>query len=191
MKNVWKKRLIFFDLLYWSSLDVRHCIDVIHVEKNVCDSVIGTRLNIQGKTKDGINARLDLGLMGIREELTPQYIGNKTYLPLACYTLSKKEKTSFCECLQSIKVPHGYSSNVKRLVSVKDFKLVGLKSHDCHVLMQQLLPLAIRGILPNNVRKTITRLCLFFNAICCKTIDPLKLDDLENEVAVILCQLEM
>ena len=191
VKNVWKKRSIFFDLPYWSSLDVRHCIDVMHVEKNVCDSVIGTLLNIQGKTKDGINARLDLGLMGIREELTPQYIGNKTYLPPACYTLSKKEKTSFCECLQSIKVPHGYSSNVKRLVSVKDFKLVGLKSHDCHVLMQQLLPLAIRGILPNNVRKTITRLCLFFNAICCKTIDPLKLDDLENEAAVILCQLEM
>ena len=71
MKNVWKKRSIFFDLPYWSSLDVRHCIDVMHVEKNVCDSVIGTLLNIQGKTKDGINARLDLGLMGIREELTP------------------------------------------------------------------------------------------------------------------------
>ncbi|XP_058769046.1 uncharacterized protein LOC131642899 [Vicia villosa] len=93
--------------------------------------------------------------------------------------------------LESIKVPHDYSSNVKRLVSVKDIKLVGLKSHDCHVLMQQLLPVAIRGIFPNNVRKTITRLCLFFNAICCKAMFPLKLDDLENEAAVILCQLEM
>ncbi|XP_058776944.1 uncharacterized protein LOC131651292 [Vicia villosa] len=186
-----EKRSVFFDLPYWSSLEVRHCIDVMHVEKNVCDSVIGTLLNIQGKTMDGINTRLDLGVMGIREELTPQYIGNKTYLPPACYTLSKKEKTSFCECLESIKVPHGYSSNVKRLVSVKDLKLVGLKSHDCHVLMQQLLPVAIRGILPKNVRKTITRLCLFFNAICCKSIDPLKLEDLENEAAVILCQLEM
>ncbi|XP_058753332.1 uncharacterized protein LOC131626522 [Vicia villosa] len=117
--------------------------------------------------------------------------GNKTYLPPACYTLSKKEKISFCECLESIKVSHGYSSNVKRLVSVKDLKLVGLKSHDCHVLMQQLLPVAIRGILPKNVRKTITRLCLFFNAICFKSIDPLKLEDLENEAAVTLCQLEM
>jgi hypothetical protein len=46
------------------------------------------------------------------------------------------EKKSFCECLSSIKVPHGYSSNVKSLVSKKDLKLVGLKSHDCHVLMQ-------------------------------------------------------
>jgi ssDNA-binding Zn-finger/Zn-ribbon topoisomerase 1 len=191
VKNIWKKRSVFFDLPYWSSLDVRHCIDVMHVEKNVCDSVIGTLLNIKGKTKDGANARLDMDLMGIRQELLPQKIGNKTYLPPACHTLSKNEKTSFCKCLQSIKVPHGYSSNVKRLVSLKDLKLIGLKSHDCHVLMQQLLPVAIRGILPDNVRKTITRLCLFFNAICCKAIDSFKLDELEKEAAVILCQLEM
>ncbi|WJX27492.1 hypothetical protein P8452_16304 [Trifolium repens] len=191
VKNIWKKRSVFFDLPYWSSLDVRHCIDVMHVEKNVCDSVIGTLLNIKGKTKDGANARLDMDLMGIRQELLPQKIGNKTYFPPACHTLSKNEKTSFCKCLQSIKVPHGYSSNVKRLVSLKDLKLIGLKSHDCHVLMQQLLPVAIRGILPDNVRKTITRLCLFFNAICCKAIDSFKLDELEKEAAVILCQLEM
>jgi len=46
--NIWKKRSIFFDLRYWSDLDVRHCIDVMHVEKNVCDSLIGTLLNIKG-----------------------------------------------------------------------------------------------------------------------------------------------
>ncbi|XP_058726569.1 uncharacterized protein LOC131597928 [Vicia villosa] len=32
-KNIWKKRFIFFDLPYWSSLDVRHCLDVMHVKK--------------------------------------------------------------------------------------------------------------------------------------------------------------
>ena len=46
---------------------MRHCIDVMHVEKNVCDSVIGTLLNIKGKTKDGVYAHLDLVEMGIRE----------------------------------------------------------------------------------------------------------------------------
>ena len=55
-----------FDLLYCSNLDVRHCIDVMHVEKNICDSVIGTILNIQGKMKDGLNMRQDLAEMGIR-----------------------------------------------------------------------------------------------------------------------------
>ncbi|PNY00525.1 hypothetical protein L195_g023807 [Trifolium pratense] len=86
--------------------------------------------------------------MGIRQQLAPKSSGKRTYLPPACHTLSRNEKKSFCECLRSIKVPHGYSSNVKSLVSSKDLKLVGLKSHDCHVLMQQLLPVAIRGILP-------------------------------------------
>jgi hypothetical protein len=190
-KNIWKKRSVFFDLPYWCNLDVRHCIDVMHVEKNVCDSLIGTLLNIKGKTKDTENARLDMVEMGIREALAPQSTDTRTFLPPACHTLSRKEKKSFCMCLRSIKVPHGYSSNVKSLVSMKDLKLVGLKSHDCHVLMQQLLPVAIRGILPKKVRDVLTRLCLFFNAICSKVIDPKKLDELENEGAVILCQLEM
>jgi len=63
-----KKRSIFFDLPYWSDLDVRHCIDVTHMEKNVCGSVIGTLLNIQGKTKDGLNTRQDLADMGIQSQ---------------------------------------------------------------------------------------------------------------------------
>ena len=85
----------------------------------------------------------------------------------------------------------GYSLTIKSLVQVKDLKLVGLKSHDCHILMQQLLVVAIQYILPNKVRHAIIRLCFFFNAICGKVINPVKLDDLENEAAIISCQLEM
>ncbi|KAK2428497.1 hypothetical protein QL285_027015 [Trifolium repens] len=48
VKNIWKKRSVFFELPYWSSLDVRHGFDVMHVEKNVWDSVVGTLLNIPG-----------------------------------------------------------------------------------------------------------------------------------------------
>ena len=184
----WKKKSIFFDLPYWSKLEVRHCIDVMHVEKNVCDSLIGTLLNIQGKTKDGVNARLDMLEMNIRKDLAPREAGKRTYLPPACYTMSRQEKISFCLCLKSVKVPQGYSSNIKSLVSMQNLKLVGLKSNDCHVLMQQLLPMAIRGILPKNVRQTITHLCSFFSSICSKVIDLVKLYDLQSEIAFILCQ---
>ena len=45
--------------------------------------------------------------------------------------------------------------------------------------------------MPDKVRVAITHLCCFFNVICHKVIDPQKLDDLENEAAIILCQLEM
>ena len=66
-----------------------------------------------------------------------------------------------------------------------------LKSHDCHILMQQLLSVAIRDILPNKVKLTITRLCFFLNAICSKVLNLVKLDELENEPGIILCQLEV
>ena len=57
--------------------------------------------------------------------------------------------------------------------------------------MQQLLPVAIHGILHEKVRLSITRLCFFFNVICSKVIDPQQLDNLENETSIILCELEM
>ena len=55
-QGTWKKKSIFWELEYWKDLEVRHCIDVMHIEKNVCDSLMGLLLNIPGKTKDDINA---------------------------------------------------------------------------------------------------------------------------------------
>jgi len=68
----------------------------MHIEKNVCDSIIGTLLNIPGKTKDGVKSRLDLVEMRIHEQLAPKQKEKNMYLPLACYTLSRKEKIEFC-----------------------------------------------------------------------------------------------
>ncbi|CAM8957154.1 unnamed protein product [Rhodiola kirilowii] len=127
----------------------------MHVEKNICDSLIGTLLNIPGKTKDGLKARLDMLDMNIRTKLAPQTEGKRTYLPPSCTTLSKNEKKILCGCLKGVKVPYGYSSNIASLVSMKDLRLNGLKSHDYHVLIQQLLPIAIRGVLSPKVRSAI------------------------------------
>ena len=112
------------------------------------------------------------------------------FAPNMLHNVNDREK-KFCHCLKNIKVPHRYYSNIKSLVSVNDLKLVELKSYDCHVLMQQLLPVAVRRILPDKVRVVITQLCFFFNAICSKVNDPQQLEDLENEASIIICQLEM
>nr|BAJ33519.1 CACTA transposable element [Dahlia pinnata] len=55
----WSKRSIFFELEYWSSLQLKHNLDVMHIERNVCDSLLGTLL-MNDKTKDTPNARIDL-----------------------------------------------------------------------------------------------------------------------------------
>ncbi|KAA0053344.1 hypothetical protein E6C27_scaffold27G00320 [Cucumis melo var. makuwa] len=66
LKGMWKKRSIFFDLPYWKELVLRHNLDVMHVEKNVCESIIGTLLDINGKSKDGYNARKDFSFVWTR-----------------------------------------------------------------------------------------------------------------------------
>ena len=188
--SCWKKRSIFFDLEYWKFLYIRHNLDVMHIEKNVCESIIGTLLNVPGKTKDGVKSRLDLLEMGLRSELAPTFGLKRTYLPPACYTLSKEEKKIVLQTLADLKVPEGYCSNFRNLVSMEELKLSGLKSHNYHALMQQLLPVAIRSVLPKHVRYAITRLCFFVNALCSKVVDASRLNDLQQEIVVILCLLE-
>ena len=162
----------------------------MHIEKNVCEKVYGTLLNLPGKTKDGIKARRDLVVLDIKHELHPQKKGTRDWLPPACYTLNAEEKHRFYDTISNIKVPQGYSSNFKKLVSDDGSKMNALKSNDCHVLMQQVLPFAIKGLLDVKVRKAIISLCHFFNDLCSKVVDVTKLNKLQNDIVVTLCLLE-
>ena len=136
----------------------------MHLTKNLCVNLLGF-LGVYGKSKDTLEARNDLNHMEQRGDLHPEPKEKGSHYLSPASTLSKAEKESMFECLDSIKVPSGYSTNIKRIISTKEKKFTNLKSHDCHVLMTQLLPVVIRGILPDNVRATITKLCAFMNAI--------------------------
>ena len=70
-------------------------------------------------------------------------------------------------------------------------KFQNLKSHDCHVIMTQLLPVALRGLLPENVRLAIVKLCAFLNAISQKVIDPEILPRLQNDLVQCLVSFEL
>ncbi|XP_022567057.1 uncharacterized protein LOC106442064 isoform X1 [Brassica napus] len=185
----WKKRSIFFKLPYWEELPVRHNLDVMHVERNVAASLVSTLLHC-GKSKDGLAARKDLEELGIRPDLHPRVQEKRTYLPPAPWSLSKQEKKIFCRRLFDFKGPDGYCSNISRGVSLDDCKVSGLKSHDYHVLMQQLLPIALKGLLPKGPRLAIFRLCSFFNLLCQRVIDMEKLLVMEAEIVETLCLFE-
>src|SRR3989337_563732 len=70
-------------------------------------------------------------------------------------------------------------------------KIQTLKSHDCHVIMTQLLPVALRGLLPENVQLAIVNLCAFLNAISLKVIDPEILPRLKNDLVQCLVSFEL
>ena len=67
-------------------------------------------------------------------------------------------------------------------MSKKDFKLRGFKSHDCHVLMQQLLPIVVRCVRPKHVKEASIGFCFFFNSLCTTVIDVTTLDELEKNL---------
>jgi len=116
--------------------------------------------------------------------------GKKTYLPPASCWFSKDEKRRFCKRLSLFKGPDGYSANIANYVSVDPPIIGGLKSHDHHVLLQNLLLVALRGLLPNGPRVAVIRLCSFFSRLCQRVLDPEKLVSLEAECVKTMCQLE-
>ncbi|XP_074314669.1 uncharacterized protein LOC141649900 [Silene latifolia] len=188
--KTWKKKSEFFKLPYWDSHLIRHNLDVMHIEKNVCDNVIGTLLNLEGKSKDNLKARRDLEVMGIRKELHPQERGSRYYLPPAPYTMSRVEKHAFCKLLHELKVPNGYAGNISRCVNLTQAKLHGLKSHDNHILMQQILPLHCEGA-HTEVVAVLFQLCGYFRDLCGKVLHLDEIARLEASIPQIMCHLEM
>jgi hypothetical protein len=112
-----KKQSIFFMYLpYWKDLQTCHNIDLMHVTKNVFDSIIGTLLDMLRKTKDKLKSRTDLVQFELRPELHHILKPNgKHFLPRSSYTLTVEEKKAFCQCLHGVRVPTGFSSNINKL----------------------------------------------------------------------------
>ncbi|CAL8156429.1 unnamed protein product, partial [Prunus armeniaca] len=108
--------------------------------KNVLDTLMGTILDIEGKTKDTIKARLDLEKMGIRRGLWMKRDSHKARRDLAFFSMKPNDKKEFLKFVSTVKFPDGYASNIARCVNVDEGRFTGLKSHDCHVFMQRLLP---------------------------------------------------
>ena len=82
------------------------------LKKNICDSIVGTLLSIDGKSKNNFNSHLDLLDMGTRDQLHPIQRGNRVILLTTCYSLTSNEKKKFCKFLKEMKVPDGYTFNI-------------------------------------------------------------------------------
>ena len=50
----WRKKSIFYELPYWANIELKHNLDVMHIEKNVCDSLLGTLWGIHTNRKTRI-----------------------------------------------------------------------------------------------------------------------------------------
>jgi hypothetical protein len=70
--KTWKGAGCLFCLSYWKYNLLRHNLDFMHIEKNVCKNKYRTLLEMEGKSKDNLHARKDLQEINIRPDLHPK-----------------------------------------------------------------------------------------------------------------------
>ncbi|WMV42632.1 hypothetical protein MTR67_036017 [Solanum verrucosum] len=164
----------------------------MHIEKNIVDSILGTLLDISGKTKDHAKARYDLKDMGIRKNFHPKDTedSKRTKFAKACFSMTNGEKSIFCGVLKTAKLPDGSASNISRCVHLDERKVSNYKTHDAHFMLHYLLPILIKSIFPDHVAIPLIRLSSFFRRLCQKVITLEELDCLEVEIIETINQLE-
>ncbi|XP_012841495.1 PREDICTED: uncharacterized protein LOC105961778 [Erythranthe guttata] len=186
----WTKQSIFWELPYWHAHLIRHNLDVMHIEKNVFDNTFNTIMDFKGKSKDNIKARKDLKIICHRPDLELRKRNGKVFVPKAVYSLSKDQKKLVCEWVKNLRLPDGYASNLAKCVDMKDLKVSRLKSHDCHVWMERLIPIAFKDLLPESVWNALTELSLFFKGLCSRELQIKNIKKLEESIVVTICKLE-
>ncbi|GKV14333.1 hypothetical protein SLEP1_g25229 [Rubroshorea leprosula] len=152
----WVKRSIFWELPYWGDNLIRHNLDVMHCEKNFFDNNIHTVMN-DSSSKDNVKSRMDLLVYCDRKELHLYYDSSGSLCkPNASYAFDTDKKRCLCTWLKNVRFPDGFASNIARCVNLVELCLVGLKSHDCHICMQCLIPIAFHGLLPESIWGPLT-----------------------------------
>ena len=95
----------------------------------------------------------------------------------APWTLEKENKVKLCTYFANATFLDGVAGNIARCVDITGGKVSGLKTHDCHILLQRVLPAGLKGVASTKqMYEAIAELGRFFRELCCTT---LKVDVLE------------
>ena len=159
----------------------------MHTERNISANILK---HVFGDN-DNEEIRRDMEQAGVMRDLwlRPRPNTDSYIMPRAPYVLSESERRSFLRVVAATSTPTGFSSTLQKLAR-KD-RLAGMKSHDHHVLLQQIMPAALRGSLQSGPRNAVIRMGTVFQRICSKVIDPMELPGLMDYAAETLCLFEL
>lgn len=178
----------FFELPYWETLTLRHNIDVMHTEKNVFDNIFCTMISDKKKSKDHKKSREDCKELNVHRELWIQDDGT---MPSASYVLSRDQRHKLFRWIYALDLPDGFVSNISRCVNFEKSTIHGMKSHDCHIFMQKLLPIVCRDLLPKNVADVLIELSNFFQDLCSSNLKYSDLEKMETDIVRIMSKMEV
>ena len=87
--------------------------------------------------------------------------------------------------------PNGYAANLRRRASLEKLKIFGLKSHDWHIWIERIMPVMLRGFIPEDEWLVLAELSYFFRVLCAKELSPGLLEEMEQLAQELICKLEM
>nr|GEX51750.1 hypothetical protein [Tanacetum cinerariifolium] len=141
---------------------------------------------------DTVKARQDSQRLGIQSGLwLSQTKNGKCLKPQAAYSFTPENRKKFCHFIKGVKLPDGFRSCFKHKLTDNDTNITGLKSHDCHIMMQCLLPYGLQNYLPDKIAKPIIELCSLFKQICSTTLMEDDMLKAQIKVVDILYDLEL
>jgi hypothetical protein len=106
----WIHICALWELSYTHALILMHNIDVMYQERNVAESIISTRLDITGKTKDNFKARRDIAGICNCLSLELDKRGGKRR---ALFCLKVKDRKEVMRGMKRLKFPDGYVAGLK------------------------------------------------------------------------------
>ena len=112
-----------------------------------CDRLLSIILNINGKSRDTNNTRFDLANLNVCPKLHIIKDGNKWIKSVVEFTMSVVDRQKFCSFIRSGRFFDAFAANLRKNIIDNDSTITGLKSHDCHVLMQHFLLAGLRPFL--------------------------------------------
>jgi hypothetical protein len=134
-----------------------------------------------------VKAWLDLALICNRPSFhLVQKNNGKWDRPRAPFCIHKNDKVIVLQWFKELKFPDAYATNIRRGVDLLKKKILGLKSHDYHIFMERLLPVAFRGFLPDNIWHCLAELSFFYRQLCAKELSKDIVCSLEDNVVVLL-----
>jgi hypothetical protein len=64
--------------------------------------------------------------------------------------------------MKGLKFPDGYAAGLRRSMNIATGKLIGLKSHDYHIIMERLMPVMFWGYFDDVVSMLLVELSYFY-----------------------------
>jgi hypothetical protein len=89
--------------------------------------------------------------------------------------------------MKRLKFSDGYAAGLRRSVNMMTWKLIGLKSHDYHIIMERLLPVMFWGYFDDAMWIVLVELSYFYIQLCAKEITIEMMQKLEKKIPVLLC----